>query len=85
MEGIISNFRSAKHAKKDYQMIVHVAGVASREAALKLIKKQVEWQTPGNKVIKGTVTNLHGNKGAVRVQFERGMPGQSIGTKVKVI
>ena len=26
----------------------------------------------------------HGNKGAVRVKFEKGLPGQAISTKVKI-
>jgi len=30
------------------------------------------------------VRSPHGNKGALRVLFERGMPGQAIGTKVEL-
>jgi len=30
------------------------------------------------------VADAHGNKGAVRVIFEKGMPGQAIANKVEV-
>ena len=36
------------------------------------------------KEIKGKITAVRGRKGAVRVYFERGMPGQSVGAKVKI-
>ncbi len=36
------------------------------------------------KTIEGKVTALHGSKGALRVLFERGMPGQAIGQTLEV-
>jgi len=67
-------------------MVVLVDGVDSREKAQDLVGKQVTWTTPGKekRQIKGKVTSPHGNKGAVRVLFESGMPGQSVGNDVKV-
>jgi large subunit ribosomal protein L35Ae len=52
-----------------------------------LVGKKVEWHNPegkDKKVISGKVSVAHGGKGALRVVFERGMPGQSLGTKVKI-
>jgi len=65
-------------------MIVVVEGVNSREDAEKLVGKKVTWKSPANKTINGKVASAHGNKGAVRVIFETGMPGQAIGTKVTI-
>ena len=62
-------------------MIVKVPGVDSREEAEKLVGKIVSWNT-GKKDIIGKVASAHGNKGALRVIFETGMPGQAIGSKV---
>ena len=84
MEGLVLNFRGGKHTKYDNHMIVRVEGFDDREASKKLISKEVVWKSPAGKEIKGKIANLHGNKGAVRVIFEKGMPGQAIGTKVKV-
>ena len=65
-------------------MILIVSSVDAREKAKSMIGKKVTWTSPAGKKIEGKVTNVHGNKGAMRVQFESGMPGQSIGHKVKV-
>lgn len=84
MEGKIVNFRSARHHQKDNQMIVMVEGVDSRENASELVGKPVVFKTDGGKEIKGEVRAAHGNSGAVRVLFEKGMPGQAISKKVQV-
>ena len=84
MEGTIVNFRMARHHTKGNHMIIMIEGVDSTEKAEKLVGKEVVWKTPGKKgnEIKGKIASTHGNKGAVRVIFEKGMPGQAIGNKV---
>ena len=82
MEGIIKNFRRGRHTKSNNHMVVCVAGIDSKEKASKLVGKGVVFTTPGKKEIKGKVASPHGNSGALRVIFERGMPGQSLGQKV---
>jgi large subunit ribosomal protein L35Ae len=42
------------------------------------------WKSPKGKEINGKVASAHGNKGAVRVIFEKGLPGQSLGNNVEV-
>lgn len=64
-------------------MVVLVKGVENREAAGKLVGKKVTYNT-GKKEIAGEIRSAHGNKGAVRVLFETGMPGQAIGQKVSL-
>jgi len=85
MEGTILNFRRNRHTTYPNHMIIGVEGVDNREKAEKLVGKIVSWFSPGKekKEIKGEVRAAHGNSGAVRVIFETGMPGQSIGNKVK--
>ena len=67
-------------------MIVIVPGVDSREKAQSYIGKSAVWTAPGKgkTQIKGKVSSAHGNKGALRVIFERGLPGQSLGQDVKI-
>lgn len=84
MQGIIVNFRSARHHQYDNHMIIVVEGVDSKEKASKLVGKTVTWNSPGKKTINGQIAKEHGNKGAVRAIFERGMPGQSVGSKVEI-
>jgi len=84
MEGLILNFRGGRHTQTNHEMIIKVSNIDSKAKAEKLVNKEVEWTTPSGKKIKGKIVKAHGNKGAVKVRFEKGMPGQSISTKVKV-
>ena len=83
MEGTISNFRRNRHTTSPNQMVVVVDGVADKDAAQKLVGKKVLYNT-GKKEIAGEIRSSHGNKGALRVLFETGMPGQAIGQKVSI-
>jgi large subunit ribosomal protein L35Ae len=65
-------------------MIVQAPNVDSREKAKELIGKSVTWKSPAGKELKGKVTQEHGNSGALRVQFETGMPGQALSGKVSI-
>lgn len=88
MNGTIANFRSSRHHQKGDQMIVVAEGVDDKAKAEKLVGRTVRWESPAKKEakkeIKGKITAAHGNKGAFRVTFEKGMPGQSISSKVKI-
>jgi|TARA_B100002003_G_C13698294_1_gene351392 ribosomal protein L35AE/L33A len=86
MKGIISNFRRGRHTIYQRHMIVHVDGVDSADKAKELVGKKVSWKTDGKagKVLEGKVASAHGGKGAVRVIFATGMPGQCIGKEVLV-
>ena len=84
MEGVIVNFRGSRRVKHHYQMIVKLDDFDTKEKSKGLIGKSVVWKSPAGKELKGKITNIHGNKGALRVQFETGMPGQSLGTKVAI-
>ncbi|MFH1399290.1 MAG: 50S ribosomal protein L35ae [Candidatus Woesearchaeota archaeon] len=82
MEGRIMCFRQGRHTQTNNQMLVSVADVDTKEKAEKLVGKSVQYTTPTGNTISGEVRAVHGNKGALRVLFERGMPGQAIGQKV---
>ena len=84
MEGVIKNFRRGRTTQKTNHMIVYLDDVSRREKASGLVGKEVGWKSPKGKEINGKVASAHGNKGAIRVIFEKGLPGQSLGTKVEV-
>lgn len=84
MDGRIVSFRRGIKTQQKYQMILKVAGVNSKEKAKSLLNKKVSWKSPGGKEIKGVITNIHGNSGALRAQFEKGLPGQSVNNKVEI-
>lgn len=84
MEGVIVNFRMARHHKSNNQMVLQVSGIEDKEKAAGLVGKTVVFKTPADKELKGKISAVHGNSGAVRAIFETGMPGQSLGQKVKI-
>lgn len=84
MEGTIVHFRGSRRVKRSNQMVLQVPGVDDKDKASKMIGKKVVWKTSAGKEMVGQITNIHGNSGALRVRFDTGMPGQSIGTKVVV-
>ena len=84
MEGVIVHFRGSRRVKRSNQMVLQVQGVDNKEKASKMIGKKVVWKTSGGKDMVGEITNIHGNNGALRIRFDTGMPGQSIGQKVSV-
>ncbi|MEM4266657.1 MAG: 50S ribosomal protein L35ae [Candidatus Nanoarchaeia archaeon] len=84
MKGVIINFRGGLHTQRNTHMIVKVDSVKSKSDAEKLMGKKVVWVSPAGKEIAGKVVKPHGNKGALRVIFDKGMPGQAVGKEVKV-
>ncbi|MFH0971791.1 MAG: 50S ribosomal protein L35ae [Candidatus Micrarchaeota archaeon] len=85
MKATISNYRKSRHTQKTTHAIIILEGVKNRKAAEALKGREVVYTTEGKKKIKGKISAAHGNKGAVRAIFERGIPGQAIGSKVEVI
>ena len=84
MEGIISSFRRGRKTQTTNHIIIVVKGYEKKDKANELVGKTVTWKSPAGKEIKGKVAAAHGNKGSIRAIFEKGMPGQSIGTKVSI-
>jgi large subunit ribosomal protein L35Ae len=83
MQGTINSFRRSRRKTYDSQMIIIIDGINKKDEAKKLVGKKVVYNT-GKKDIVGKISSSHGNKGAVRVTFLTGMPGQAIGKKVKI-
>lgn len=84
MKATIINFRRGRHKQKQNHIIIKADNVNDKKKAEKLVGKLVEWKSPAKKVIKGKVEAAHGNSGAVRAIFERGLPGQALGTKIDI-
>lgn len=76
------NYKMGRHTQTTNQMIVKVDGVDSKEKAEKLVGKKVVYTNERGNKIAGEVRSAHGNSGALRVLFEKGMPGQAISKKI---
>ncbi len=85
MKATIVNYRLSRHVQKPNHMILKVDGYATKKKAEGLLGKIVVWKSPAGKEIKGKVAAAHGNKGAVRAIFEKGLPGQALGNEVEIV
>jgi large subunit ribosomal protein L35Ae len=83
MKAKIIQFRRGRHKIHEKHFLVDV-GAKNKEEADKFVGKEVMWTSPGKKEIKGKISGSHGNKGLVRVIFEKGLPGQAITEEVEV-
>ncbi len=83
MKGIVVQFRRSRHRIHERHYLLDV-GLTKRDDAKKLAGKEVSWKSPAGKIIKGKISDAHGNKGLVRAIFESGLPGQAVTTEVEV-
>lgn len=83
-EGKVIQFRRGRHTIHEKHFLIEVSGVKNREEATKFVGKEVEWKSPSGKMIKGKISAPHGNRGVLRAIFEKGLPGQSLTTKVEI-
>lgn len=86
VSGKVIQFRRGRHIQKPRHFLIEIPGTDSREKAMKFAGQSVIWKSEGKNVkeIKGKISSAHGNKGVVRAIFEKGLPGQAIGTDVEI-
>lgn len=84
MEGIINNYRRNRSSQNTKHLVISISGIDTKSKAEKFIDKKVTFKTETGKSILGKVKSTHGNKGCLRVVFERGIPGQGLGQKVVI-
>ena len=84
MKMTIKNFRRGRRTQHTNQFVLVADSIDSKAKASALIGKKVDWKTTSGKTIKGTITRVHGNKGAVTARMEKGLPGTAIGKKINV-
>ncbi|MFB0560837.1 MAG: 50S ribosomal protein L35ae [Candidatus Lokiarchaeia archaeon] len=81
---IILNYVRGRRTQKNKYMLIKIQGVDSDKTAARFIGRSVIWQTEAGKKLKGKITRVHGKNGVVKARFEKGLPGQAIGTEIKL-
>ena len=87
MEARIVNYRRGSTrtiVKYTNQYILSLDGVTDKAKAQEYVGKKVLWKTPSGKEVAGKVTNTHGNGGALLARFDKGLPGQALGSMVSI-
>jgi len=81
--GRIINYRIGPKSQTPRECLVEFAAVDSAALAGKLVGQKVTWVN-GNSKFVGKIMGAHGKNGTVRVRFAHGVPGQAIGSLVKL-
>ncbi len=81
--GVISNYNIGLHKQRTDRCLIKVRDV-DNSVARGLIGYKVLWPKNGPKLI-GKIINHHGNTGTLVVKFKKGVPGQALGTEVRII
>ena len=84
--GKVIQFRQGRKTQKPRHFLIEIPGTDSREKATKFVGKSVAWKSTGKEptIINGKISSAHGGNGVVRAIFEKGLPGQAIGTDVEI-
>jgi large subunit ribosomal protein L35Ae len=85
LRGIVVNYRSGPRSQKPRECLILFPNIKSRGETGQLIGRKVAWSDGKNNTIVGVIVAPHGNKGIVRARFRRGLPGQALGTQVRIV
>lgn len=83
-EGRVINYVLSKHLQHPKNIVLRFNGVDSEDVASKLIGRTIIWISKGGKEIRGKIVSFHGKSGAVRARFRKGLPGEALGTIVRL-
>jgi large subunit ribosomal protein L35Ae len=86
MKAKVIQFRRGRKNYTPRHFLIEVEGSKTREDASKFVDKVITWKSTGKepKIITGKISSAHGGNGVVRAIFEKGLPGQAIGTEVEI-
>ena len=84
VHGRIVNYRIGIKTQISRECLIQFNHVNSISEASQLIGRKVVLKE-GKKKFIGKIVGLHGKKGLIRARFRKGVPGQSLGTSVKLI
>ncbi|MBQ03732.1 50S ribosomal protein L35ae [Candidatus Bathyarchaeota archaeon] len=82
-KGLILSYRRGEHAQYTNQCLMRVIDSGQSDAN-RMVGLRVGWPLSEPKIY-GKIVGTHGKKGVLRVKFKKGLPGQALGTHVKIV
>ncbi|MHA1301787.1 MAG: 50S ribosomal protein L35ae [Candidatus Helarchaeota archaeon] len=84
MSGTIVNYRRSRHTQHTKHILIKFDDYNDDKKAAILIGREVIWETQSGKLMRGKIVATHGRNGVVRAIFEKGLPGEALGTQLKI-
>lgn len=78
------NYRIGIGTQNPKECLIQFAHVNSVSLAGQLVNRKVVWKQ-GNVKLIGKIAGPHGKNGVVKVKFQKGVPGQALGTTVELV
>jgi large subunit ribosomal protein L35Ae len=85
LKGMVINYRRGPRTQRSKECLIQFPNIKSRSEASKLIGRKIAWSDGKGNTIVGVILSPHGNKGIVRARFRRGLPGQALGSLVRIV
>jgi large subunit ribosomal protein L35Ae len=82
-EGLILHYRIGMKTQYPRVCLIKVMDVDPSDSK-QMIGGKVGWPVDNPKIY-GKIVGFHGRKGTLRVKFKRGVPGQALNSRVKII
>lgn len=82
--GTVVSYRKGPRTQSPKECLIRFSGVKSAGEAVHLVGRKIAWPAGERKCI-GKAVSVHGKNGLVRVRFRKGLPGDALGTQVRII
>ena len=80
--GVIQNYRKGPKSQRNQECLIKVLGVKQHDSS-RFVGWKVGWPLEESRLT-GVISRTHGKTGSLRAKFKKGLPGQALGTKVKI-
>jgi large subunit ribosomal protein L35Ae len=80
--GVVQSYRRSPKSQRNQECLIKVLDPESK--GVNLIGWKVSWPQEEPRLF-GTILKPHGKTGALRVKFDKGLPGQALSTHVKIM
>ena len=84
LTGIVVSYMRGPKTQRPKECLIQFPDVKSAGKAAQLVGRKLAWPAGERKCI-GKVISLHGKKGLVKARFRKGLPGDALGSQVRII
>jgi len=82
--GIVVSYMRGPKTQRPKECLIQFPDVKSDGKAAQLVGRKLAWPAGERKCI-GKVISLHGKKGLVKARFRKGLPGDALGSQVRIV